>query len=173
MIFLLLHFSFLITVIVESKHHSFLLITLLIISLLLGLFYSKKLKEDSSRLRKSDFFIVLFTILGAILTFWLNQKYNLGVVLSAGIVGLVSAFIPLLKRRSEILRELPAAIYCGAFAGMTAPIVAETYPFILIAGFFTGILLINSKRTLDGYGGKLGTVAFGGVVSTSLFLYLF
>ncbi|QYA26087.1 hypothetical protein G3I01_11360 [Gramella sp. MT6] len=117
--------------------------------------------------------LIILSIIGAVTTYWLNVELDLGTVLSAGITGLLSSFIPFINRRSDTLRELPAAIYCGAFAGMTAPFLANGYTFISFAGLFTGIILIISKSTLHGFGGKLGTVAFGGVSLMSLILFLF
>lgn len=97
----------------------------------------------------------------------------MGAVLAAGITGLFSSILPFINRGSDILRQLPVAIYCGAFAGMTAPFIANGYWFLFIAGVFSGIILVVSKDTLHGYGGKLGTIAFGGVSMVSLILFLF
>ncbi|WP_146167236.1 hypothetical protein [Christiangramia gaetbulicola] len=140
---------------------------------LLASFYYKNHKPERSVFRRLDILLVVLTIIGAVITYWLNLEFGLGIVLSAGITGLLSSFIPFINRRSDILRELPAAIYCGAFAGMTAPFIAKGYIFIFFAGLFTGHILIISKSTLHGFGGKLGTVAFGGVSLMSLILYLF
>jgi len=94
-------------------------------------------------------------------------------VLAAGIVGFTSSLLPFINRNSDVLRELPVAIYCGAFAGMTAPFIANGYSFIISAGLISGLILIFSKDTLHGHGGKLGTIAFGGVSAVSLILFLF
>lgn len=63
-------------------------------------------------------------------------------------------------------------MYCGAFAGMTAPFVADGYAFIILAGIFTGTILVLSKETLHGFGGKLGSIAFGGVSIVALIFLL-
>jgi len=149
------------------------ILILAVISLSLGFFYSRKFNSDRSRFKKLDILLILFTVIGAITTYWLNIEYNIGAVLAAGITGLFSSFLPLLNRRSDILRELPVAVYCGTFVGMTAPFIANGYFFITMAGLFSGLLLIFSKDTLHGYGGKLGSVAFGGVALMSLILFLF
>ncbi|MCP9199947.1 hypothetical protein MKO06_08520 [Gramella sp. GC03-9] len=71
-----------------------------------------------------------------------------------------------------MLRELPVALYCGAFAGMTSPLVAGSYSFIILAGLMSGIILAISKTSFHGFGGKLGTIAFGGVCCVSLIIYI-
>ena len=101
------------------------------------------------------------------------MEFKLGAVLAAGITGLISSALPYLNRRSDLLRELPVAIYCGAFAGMTAPFIAQGYLFIAAAGLVSGLILIISKNTLHGFGGKLGTIAFGGVSIIALILFIF
>lgn len=168
----MLHYSFLIAVIIENKPHPYSILILFTIALFLGLFYINKIKPDRSRFKKIDLLLVLFTSLGAAVTYWLNIELNLGAVLSAGITGLLSSFLPYINRKSDILRELPVAIYCGSFAGMTAPFIAKGYSFIILAGLFSGLLLIFSKETLQGYGGKLGTIAFGGVLLMSVIAFL-
>lgn len=172
-IFLVLHFLFLIIAIFENQGNPYPLLLLSIIAIFLGFFYSRKLKNDNSQLKKIDILLIVFCVLGALSTYWLNVEHNLGAVLASGIVGLLSSFIPFMNRRSDLLRELPVPIYCGSFAGMTAPFIANGYSFIFFAGLFCGIILVISKNTLHGYGGKLGTVAFGGVSIMSLILFLF
>ncbi len=70
------------------------------------------------------------------------------------------------------MKQLPAAIYCGAFIGMSSTGVASGFMFILTASFFTAILLFLSKNLFAGVGGKLGTLAFAGVVITSFLYFL-
>ena len=172
-IFLLLHLVFLAVAIFENKNKFYPLLVLTVIAVLLGFFYSGKIKADTSRLKIIDFILIPATILGAVLTYWLNLALAFNAVLAAALVGLVSSFLPFLNRNSDLLRELPVAIYCGAFAGMTAPIIAQGYTFIFLAGLISGVILVISKDTLHGYGGKLGSIAFGGVTLISLIFLLF
>ena len=172
-ILLSLHFAFLAATIIDNKHDPISIFILTGISVLLGFFYYKKVKADRSFFKKIDILLVFFTAAGALITYYLNVEFKLGVVLAAGITGLISSALPYLNRRSDLLRELPVAIYCGAFAGMTAPFIAQGYLFIAAAGLFSGLILIISKNTLHGFGGKLGTIAFGGVSIIALILFLF
>ena len=173
LIFAILHFSFIAAAIYENKASIPVLLFLFVIGLFLAFFYYKNHKPERSVFRKLDILLVLLTITGAVLTYWLNFEFGLGAVLAAGITGLFSSLFPFLNRRSDLLRELPVAMYCGAFTGMTSPLLAKGFGFIFCAGLFTGLILVISKNTLHGFGGKLGTIAFGGVSLMSLILFLF
>lgn len=116
--------------------------------------------------------VVLWIPIGALASFYLNHLLGLGAVISAATVGSVASFIPNLNKQSHYMRQLPAAIYCGAFIGMSSIGVAPNIVFILTASFFTAILLILSKNLFAGVGGKLGTLAFAGVVITSFLYFL-
>jgi len=117
-------------------------------------------------------FVVLWIPVGAVTCFYLNHLLKLGPVLSATIIGSLASFIPVIKKSSSYLPQLPAAIYCGAFIGMSSTGVAPNFLFILTASFFTAVLLILSKNLFAGVGGKLGTLAFAGVVITSFLYFL-
>ena len=116
--------------------------------------------------------VALWIPVGALASFYLNHFLKLGPVISAAAVGSIASFIPNLNKRSPYMQQLPAAIYCGAFIGMTSIGVAPNISFILTASFFTAILLILSKNLFAGVGGKLGTLAFAGVVITSFLYFL-
>jgi hypothetical protein len=117
-------------------------------------------------------FVALWIPVGAMACFYLNHFLHLGPVISAGIVGSIASFVPQIKQHSHYLQQLPAAIYCGAFIGMSSTGVAPNFLFILTASFFTALLLILSKNLFAGIGGKLGTLAFAGVVITSLLYFV-
>ncbi|MGS2741753.1 hypothetical protein [Sinomicrobium sp. M5D2P17] len=114
--------------------------------------------------------LVLWVPAGALVAFVLNQKLELGPVLGGSVTGFAGSFIPHLNKRSIYLSRLPEVIYCGAFIGMSAPKVANGFMFVVIAGIITSIFLMLSKNFLHGIGGKLGTLAFLGVVIAS-FIY--
>jgi hypothetical protein len=116
--------------------------------------------------------VVCWIPIGAVSSFYLNHYLSLGPVISASAVGLTGSFLPIFKKESEYLRQLPAAVYCGAFIGMSSTAVAPNILFVLTASFFTAILIVVSKSLFSGVGGKLGTLAFAGVVITSFIYYL-
>lgn len=116
--------------------------------------------------------IVLWIPAGALTCYFLNHGFQLGPVISAGIVGTTASFIPLINRQSNYLKQLPATFYCGAFIGMTSLNIASSVYFVLAASFFAGVLLLVSKSLFNGLGGKLGTVAFTAVTFTSFVFFL-
>lgn len=173
LIFLVLHFSFIIAAIIDDKNSlasNFILVPVLI---LLVIFYFKMNRPDLSRFEINDICLVTGSSLGALITYGLQIEFPVSTVLATGLTGLLSSFLPYLNRSSALLKALPAAIYCGAFAGMTAPFIANGYIFIGIAGIFSGMILVLSKNSFNGYGGKLGTIAFGGVSLMTLILFIF
>ncbi|MCH7398306.1 hypothetical protein MM236_09910 [Belliella sp. DSM 107340] len=104
-----------------------------------------------------------FIYLGALGTYGL-QVVGFDPVLSAAGMGLIGAIIPKFQKSNPLFQLLPAPIYCGAFIGMTN--FTNDPIFILIAATFTCLLYFLSKPILVGIGGKLGTLAFIGVVLT-------
>ncbi|MGJ1430547.1 hypothetical protein ACR79M_02755 [Sphingobacterium spiritivorum] len=110
--------------------------------------------------------------LGAISCYYLHTHFHLGTVFSAGIIGTAGSFVPILNKRSAYLQQLPAAIYCGAFVGMSSEGIANGFTFILAASICTAVLLVVSKSLFSGIGGKLGTLAFLGVSITYLIIFL-
>jgi hypothetical protein len=55
---------------------------------------------------------------------------------------------------------LGAAMYCGAFAGMTSEQVLPHPGWVLLAGALAGLLLNLLQSSWGGIGGKLGSTAF-------------
>ncbi len=100
----------------------------------------------------------LAVVVGTLAAFFLSHQYGLGAVLASSVVGLGAAlFIPRL--------QVPA--YCGSFVGMACDLVFFTYFHITLAGLLGGLLFVLGRRVLNGFGGKLGTIAFFGTVGAS------
>ncbi len=158
---------------VEQSYNLTSIIFLLILCFL-GLLGIISLSGSGSKNSYWDLPLIVFVVLGGISTYFLNVEFNTGVVIASALVGTIASFIPFSKKiyNHEIIDEIPKAIYCGSFIGMTAPLIAQGYSFIFGAGIVGGILYVLSKNTFIGVGGKLGTVAFGGVVLTFLILFL-
>ncbi|MDT0677516.1 hypothetical protein [Autumnicola musiva] len=172
-LFVLFHLSFLLAIFYEKIDTLQLVALLLIIALLVTIGYFKSPREEEEHFFE-DFYNIIYVITGCMITFLLNQMAGLGPVIGAGITGSIASFLPIIfRRKGAATKEIPVAMYCGAFVGMTSPMVTENWRFILFAGFVTGVIYICSKNVFQGYGGKLGSVAFGGVAITSVFLFLF
>ncbi|WP_330487000.1 hypothetical protein [Tenacibaculum sp. FZY0031] len=118
------------------------------------------------------FYVMIFVIAGAVLTSYLHLFTQLNTVLAAALIGTIASFLPNLNKRSIVLQNIPNAMYCGCFVGMSQKHVAIDYSFIIIAGIIAGIFYMLSKNLFHGVGGKLGTLAFGSVVISSLLLLI-
>lgn len=171
-IFLLFHTLFIGIAVFESQDQISQLIPLVIITSLLLYFYFHNFSRRNELVEK-DIHIttIIFAILGGLVTFLLQDQFELSAVLSAGIVGLFGGILPKFIDR-PLTKIASPAIYCGAFVGMTPPVLAGNYLFILLASFFAGNILILTRENFNGYAGKLGSIAFAGVSLVSLLTYM-
>ncbi len=109
--------------------------------------------------KKDAFFTFASVFIGTLVTFVINTELGLGPVVAASTVAILATLI---------FPKYDVPIYCGAFVGMACPFIFYNYILISIAGTAAGIVFIISKKVLNGYGGKLGTIAFTGCVTTTL-----
>lgn len=121
--------------------------------------FEKSKAFTESYIKKRILLNFISVFLGTILTFAINIEMGLGPVVAASTVAILATlFFP----------KYDVPIYCGAFVGMACPSVFYNYPLISLAGITAGILFIVAKNAFNGYGGKLGTIALGGCVATTL-----
>lgn len=126
--------------------------------------YQLVLVEDRARLNKLkltafDLAVVLATLAGTVLTFYLNNNLDLGGVVASALVGLTGPlFFPKHQR----------AIFCGSFAGMASSAIFTNIWWVGLTGLLAGLLLALSKEIYDGFGGKLGACGFFGTVTTAI-----
>ncbi len=88
---------------------------------------------------------------GAIVTLIFTIELPVSSIVAASLVALFGALI---------IPKFAVAIYCGAFVGMTSPLLFTTYTQALLAGFLAGGVFVLCRPVFDGVGGKLGTTAF-------------
>lgn len=169
--FVLLQFIFLFFIFFEKFDTPLVLGFLLLLSALLSVAYYKAPRKEE-RFFIKDIYLIFYVVLGAISSYLINLE--LGPVIAAAATGTAASYFPSLfpKLNSGILSEFPAAVYCGAFVGMTTPSVAGNLSFIIFSGFIAGSFLLMAKNIFNGFGGKLGTIAFGGVALSSALIYL-
>ncbi|WP_246130292.1 hypothetical protein [Bizionia saleffrena] len=115
---------------------------------------------------------IIYVFIGAISTYFLHTSLSLSTVLSASIVGLTVSFLPSILKNDTVVKSIPASIYCGTFVGMTSTTLAAGYLFIVLASGITGLLLVSANGVFHNIGGKLGTLAFGGVLVVFLITFL-
>lgn len=142
---------------------------LVIISIVFGYKYLDLHHEDYAYEKIS---IVIWVPIGALICYLLNVNGGLGSILSMGIVGTIASFLPLLNKKSNYLKQIPASIYCGAFVGMSSVETSPSIGFVLAAGTLAGLYFMISKNLFLGVGGKLGTMAFAGVITATLIYWI-
>jgi len=112
---------------------------------------------DASRIPSS----VISASMGGVCCYALSQVT--GPILACGMVGLLASFLRHLFKDKRY-HELPYSTYCGCFVGMSAhSILPDTITVSILAGF-SGLLFATTKRSLEGVGGRLGSISFASVV---------
>jgi len=96
----------------------------------------------------------------------LQNHFHLSPVLVSASVGLAGTFIPIPTRYDRT--GIEAAIFTGSFAGMCSPVLLNGNLKILLASALGALIYILVRPHYQGFGGKLGAVAFA--VSLVLFL---
>ncbi|WP_437919491.1 hypothetical protein [Sphingobacterium sp. LRF_L2] len=147
-------------------------IPLFILSIIILLAYTYlKYRKHEEEHEFESLRVAIWVPVGAVLTYLFSRYVGLSVVFSAACIGFLGSMLPNIWKKSSFVQQLPAALYCGAFVGMSSPRVADGIGFVLVAGFFTATFLVVSKSVLRGVGGKLGTLAFVGVLFAYLIFY--
>ena len=121
---------------------------------------------------QTNLWIILVAAIAATLTYYFNIYQKQGPVLASAVVGIIGAMIlpPLFP---EMGNTLTVVAICASFTGMTSKERCGVFWNILITGVLTGILFVYSTPQLGGAGGKLGTIAFGSILSTYGYRRLF
>ena len=103
---------------------------------------------------------VVWVSAGTLTAYFVSIYLGLGAIVAAALVGLVGA---------ALVKDHAVEIYCGAFVGMVSPDVLHDFGHIVLAGVISGTLYFIARDVFEGYGGKLGAIAFSSwiIVSTS------
>ncbi len=100
---------------------------------------------------KDNILTILVTIAGTIITAQLNHLVGWGPLIANGVVGLIAASI------------LPASLawscYAASFVGMSSAAIIAPFYMQLLGGILVGVLIIITRETYAGLGGKAGTTA--------------
>lgn len=102
-------------------------------------------------------FIAVF--IGGIIAFILSQDIGLGAVVAVSLVAIVAHLV---------LPEFGVPAYCGAFVGMTSELLLFSHGEVALASAAAGVVYILTEDVFKGFGGKLGTIALIGTVSTGV-----
>ena len=104
---------------------------------------------------------VLAVLIGGLGAYTLAHDVGLGPVVAASLVGIVAHLV---------VPNLSAAVYTGAFVGMTSDLLLLTHTEVLLASLASGVVYYLTKPLFPGVGGKLGTIALIGTTLMSLSL---
>ena len=168
-IVLFVQIIFLLMIIKEQYEHSNIATIFSIIMVTLTLLFGYKyLDLHHEEYIYENISVVIWVPIGAVVCYLLNTSTDLGSVLSVGITGAFASFLPSVDKESEYFSKLPAAIYCGAFIGMSSLKIAPSISFVIAAGILAGLFFMLSKNLFVGIGGKFGSIAFGSMVIMSL-----
>lgn len=167
-LFYLTHVVFLFFIIVEEKNTWYASIFHIIFLLLISIAYLYLLRRKN-KLAPLSWKLIAGVFAGALLTGFLNIELNLGGVLASAIIGVLGVlFCKVIKNCPKLLA---AAIYCGSFIGMTKAIIEPYYLVLGIAGVFSGLVFSSAQYLFKGFGGKLGSLAFIGMLFSLVIHY--
>jgi len=109
--------------------------------------------------------IMLFSLGAAVLTYLLSVRLRNGPVFASSLVGLLGGLL-LPAFGAENASVLAAVVMAASFVGMSSEEKLSNEAAVLFSGLIMGIVFIYSANHFGGAGGKLGTLAFGSVVSS-------
>lgn len=168
--FLFLHLFFIGKCIYSFERTNGAVVLFLVILALLIYSYSFLFRDQFNM--KGKLFEFLALVIGSLLTFYLNNELGWGGVIASATVGLVGGLLPYLNSSSQQLKSVALAVYCGTFVGMASTSLFDELHYIFIASAISGLFYIYTRGLFIGFGGKLGSVAFSGVLATVLLFML-
>ena len=118
--------------------------------------------------------ILIAGIFGALTTFYLNNKLQLGgVMASAGISVLAGGFFYLFPDlfSDYYTTNIPLVIMGSSFIGMATSKIIRRYWIIGISGVIFSVLFLCTGSFFEGFGGGLGTTAAISLCSSYVLKY--
>ncbi len=108
--------------------------------------------------------LVVYCVLGAVVTWYISVILGKGAVMASGVAGLLGGLVLPATYGSEVGQVLAVGVFCASFAGMTAPKRLNHMYWMVPAGIICAVILVYERPFLSGGGGKLGTAGFGSVI---------
>lgn len=105
-----------------------------------------------------------YSALGAVLSYGVKERFKHNAVISSGLIVLLGGLL-LPALNPQMGGALAVVTACGAFAGMSAPARVANVFNMAVAGVFCALIFAYTAPYFGGAGGKLGTIAFGSVIS--------
>lgn len=97
--------------------------------------------------------------LGFIVTQLITNLTGVSNVFSSALVGLIASFL-----RWKKVKDLPAIIYSGSFAGMVSFSHVQEIWVLSSVCLLGGVLFFLLRDSFNGLGGKLGSIGFGALL---------
>ena len=123
------------------------------------------------------FIIIITSILGATLTFYVANHLKQGATRASALLSLIVGlfFYSFPGILNEFLTKNIPLVFIGAsFIGMVSPrIVSRNYIVLFVAGILFGIIYNYKNNFFEGYGGALGALAFIALLITNSFFKVF
>ncbi|SIQ60865.1 hypothetical protein [Maribacter ulvicola] len=120
--------------------------------------------------------IIVTSILGATMTFYVSHYHNQGAVRASALlsllVGLFFYCFPDLLN-TYLTKNIPIVFIGTSFIGMISTTTRRSYIHLAIAGCLFGIVYINKNNLFQGFGGALGALAFIALLTTFAFSFAF
>ncbi len=110
------------------------------------------------------YLLIFYSIIGAVLTFVMYNRFKLSVVLSSGLVGVMAAVVlPVIYPVNGA--ALAVMAYCASFAGMSSKDRIANELVMTVVAIMAALIFIFSSPYLNGAGGKSGITAFASVIT--------
>jgi len=97
------------------------------------------------------------------MTLILYNSLGISAVIASALVGLAGGML---------FPAYSVAIFCGSFVGMSSQAILADIPTVLLSSMIAGAVYVMSEYSLNGIGGKLGTIAFIGSSMTAIIFRL-
>ncbi len=118
---------------------------------------------DTTISLRYDIFIVF--IIGSLGTYYINDRYDISVVVASSLLGLTFGLI--FPNIFDNGQSMAVALFCGTFIGMSSTSKLSTWISVMLASIIGTIIYLYTAPYFAGLGGKLGLIAFGSTISTA------
>jgi uncharacterized membrane protein YqgA involved in biofilm formation len=113
--------------------------------------------------------IIIAGILGAVLTFYISDKFEQSAVRSSALLSLiVGLFFYCFPEIFNVYlsKNIPIVFIGTSFIGMVSAKAQGSYFRLAIAGILFSSIYINKSHFFEGFGGALGALAFIALLTT-------
>ncbi len=117
------------------------------------------------KIDKRKIYVLICSIVGVTLTWFINHKMGYGAVIANGLVGMMAA--------TFLSNDLAGITYTSSFVGMSSLTVIPSLKAAALGGFIVGFILLTTAEIYAGIGGKGGTTAALSTLITKTIIKIF